>query len=123
MYKYLLLFLFLLFSFIAYAQDSDHKNIQDRLNKIEKSYKKAAKIIDKGDLSTDSLKSLNQGLIAYRDSLFKISDLLNKELNDANIDLTSLGPAPKEGDPSEPENVTKRRKEINNQIKAIACPK
>ena len=119
MHKYLLLFLILLSSFIAYAQVSDHKNIQNRINKIEKSYKKVAKIIDKGDLSTDSLKSLNQNLIAYRDSLFNISALLNKEINNANLDLTNLGPAPKEGDPSEPENVAKRRKEINNQITAV----
>lgn len=116
MHKFLLLFPFLLIFFIADAQDSDNKKVQNRLSNIEKSFKEVSKIIDKGGLSTDSLKSLNQILISYRDSLFTITASLNKQINDANLNLTNLGPVPEDGDPSEPDNVTKRRKDLNNQI-------
>ena len=117
--KYLILIVLLIASFTLSAQNDDIDAIQNELSKIETSYKDISKQFDDKKLPTDSLKSKNHLLVVYRDSLFDISTALNKKLNDANVKLSALGSAPGEGEPSEPENVATKRKDLNSDITKI----
>jgi small-conductance mechanosensitive channel len=117
--EYLILIVLLIASFTLRAQDDDLDAIQNELSNIESSYKDISKQYDNKKLPTDSLKSKNRLLVVYRDSLFGISSVLNKKLDNANMSLSVLGPAPGAGDPSEPENVTTQRKDLNSKISKI----
>ena len=120
--KYLTFIVLLIASNALSAQDHDVDldAIQNGLTNIEKSFKDISKQFDDKKIPTDSLKGVNHVLVVYRDSLFDKSTVLNKELNDANLDLTKLGPAPGEGDPVEPENVTNKRKDLNSKITKVS---
>ena len=103
--KYLIFIVLLISSNSLNAQDKDADldAIQNGLANIEKSCKDFSKQFDDKKLPSDSLKGINHVLVVYRDSLFDMSAVLKKDLNDANLSLAQLGPAPVEGDPSEPE--------------------
>ena len=118
--EYLILIVLLIASFTLHAQDADLDAIQNELSNIETSYKDISKQFDDKKLPTDSLKSKNQILIVYRDSLFGISSILNKKLNGVNMSLSVLGSAPGKGEPSEPENVANKRKDLNSEITKVS---
>lgn len=119
--KYISIFVLLIVSFTLSAQDAeDLKAITKGLSNVEKSCNKISKEFDDNKIPSDSLKGTNELLIVYRDSVFAMSDDLKKDLNDANLNLTQLGPAPDEGDPAEPKNVTEKRSDLNSQISKIS---
>ncbi len=118
-FRHLVVFVLFFGSFSVCAQEDDLERINHGLKFIEENYAIITREFEEGNPNSDSLKGGINVLIVYRDSLFTLSTELTKLVSKATIDLTALGPVPNEEDPTEPENISNKRKKLNDQINNI----